>query len=338
MRLARYFAVAAVLAATPPAAMAASPKVDTQVPSWFPASPRVPLHKLKIGITVLYPASNAYQAVYYKTDQKYCSELGIQCKIMDPQGDPQKQFQQIVTLSAEHLNALIVWPTSKVAEIPAIKKAYGTGVPIVISNSEIAKVGRKYTVGFTGPDDCFQAKTAAHELIQGLHAHGNIVMVLGTPGYTVSMVRERCFLQVLKQAPKIKILSKQPANWERQKAQSIMETYLTKYGTKINGVYAEDDGMGLGVINAIKEEHIPRGKIILTTANQFPLGYNAIRQGWEYGSVGQSPKLDARLAIKTAILVAEGQSVPSVQHFATPAITRRNIFYFKRPNWSGYTK
>lgn len=303
-------------------------------PVWLAGKLKIPLSKIKIGISEMYPASNAYQAVYMRTDKKYCTELGVQCKIMDPEGDAQKQFEEIGDLASEHLNAIIVFPVSAVAEIPAIKKAHDTGVPIVVGNAHIAKPGRKFTVGFAGPDDCLQAKHAANEMVQALHGKGNIVMIIGTPGFSVTRIREKCFLKVLHRESSIKVLATQPANWEREKAQSVTETFLTKFGKRIDGIYAEDDGMGDGVVNALKEAHIPRGKVILTTGNQFPQGYVNIEDGWEYGSVGQSPKLSAILAIQTAVRVAEGEKVPRVQHIATPPITRRNIFYFKKPDWS----
>lgn len=52
--------------------------------------------------------------------------------------------------------------------------------------------------------------------------------------------------------PDIEILDSQTAEWNREKAQTVMETFLTKYGDKIDGVYAFDDGMGLGVISALQ--------------------------------------------------------------------------------------
>ncbi|MDA3919909.1 MAG: sugar ABC transporter substrate-binding protein [Salinisphaera sp.] len=302
-------------------------------PDWLKGPLKKPLDQIRLGITVLYPESNSYQARYADTAAEYTKQLGVKATIMDPQGDPSKQFSQIQNLIAEHVDAMVVWPTSAVAVTPAIRRAHAAGIPVIISNSHIEKSARKYTVAFTGPDDCGQARKAAEMLVKALNDKGQIVLVLGTPGYATAMIRESCFLDVIKKHPEIKVLDKQPADWNRGKAQSVMEAYLTKYGKKIDGVYAEDDGMGLGVLNAIQGAGIKKGRIKLVTANMFRQGYTAIKNGWETGSVWQSPSDDAKLAIQTAIRVAEGKPVPKVQHIPTPKVDAETIKNFSQPTW-----
>lgn len=302
-------------------------------PDWLNGPVKKPLDQIRLGITVLYPASNSYQARYADTAVEYSKELGVKATVMDPQGDPSKQFSQIQDLISQRVDAIIVWPTSAVAVVPAIRKAHAAGIPVIISNSHIKESARKYTVGFTGPDDCGQARKAGEMLVDALNGKGNVVVVLGTPGYATAMIREECFMDVVKKHPDIKILDKQPANWNREKAQTVMEGFLTKYGDKIDGVYAEDDGMGLGVLNAIKAAGVEKGRIKLTTANLFREGYTAIKEGWETGSVWQSPSDDAKLAIQTAIRVVEGEDVPKVQRIPTPKINAETIDQFEQPTW-----
>jgi ribose transport system substrate-binding protein len=311
------------------AGMAATPGQ----PDWLKGDLKKPLSEVRIGITVLNPSSNSYQAQYASTATEYAKELGIQASIVDPQGDPSKQFSQIQNFVAQKMDAIVVWPTSAVAEVPAIRQAYIAKIPVIVSNSQIEEDARKYTVAWTGPDDCAQAKKAAKLLSGSMGGKGNIVMILGTPGYATAMLRETCFLDEMKSSPGIKVLDKQPANWSREKAQSVMENFLTKYGHSINGVYAQDDGMGLGALNAIRAAGYKKGDIKLTTANMFGEGYDAIKDGWHTGSVNQSPVEDAKLAIQTAVKVAEGQSVPPVQRIPTPTVDAQNVTTFTRPTW-----
>lgn len=302
-------------------------------PDWLEGPLNKPLNEIRLGITVLYPASNAYQARYAETAVSYSQELGVEATVMDPQGDPSKQFSQIQDLVSQQVDAIVVWPTSEVAVVPAIRQAYNAGIPVIISNSHIAESARQFTAGFTGPDDCGQARKAGEQMVEALDGAGDIVMVLGTPGYATAIIRERCFMEVIEQHPEIKVLEKQPANWNREKAQSVMEAFLTKYGEQIDGVYAQDDGMGLGVLNAIRAEGYEKGAIKLVTANMFREGYTAIQEGWEYGSVSQSPIEDAKLAIQTAIRVVEGEEVPRIQFIPTPKVNASNIDEFEQPTW-----
>lgn len=302
-------------------------------PDWLPANPPRPLSEVRIGITVLHPSSNSYQAQYADAARRYAEELGIQATIVDPQGDPSKQFAQIQNLVAQRMDAIVVWPTSAVAVVPAIRQAYAAKIPVVISNAQIDESARQYTAAWTGPDDCGQAQKAAQLLGDALGGKGNIVMIAGTPGYATAMTREKCFIEAMKAYPELKLIDKQPANWSREKAQSVMENFLTKYGKTINGVYAHDDGMGLGALNAIRSAGYQPGDIKLTTANLFGEGYDAIQAGWHSGSVYQSPIEDAQLAIKTAVLIAEGQKQPKEQTIPTPKVSAQTLTEFPRPGW-----
>jgi ribose transport system substrate-binding protein len=261
------------------AAMTAGMALAQDAPDWLGGELQQPLSETRIGITVLYPGSNAYQAMYAQAAEEYAEELGIQATVMDPQGDPAVQFDQIQDMISQNPDAIIVWPTSQNALIPAIRSASRAGIPVVTSNSPIGEAGRRYIVGHTGPDDCLQAQQAADMLADALDGEGNIVVVEGTPGYTVSILRGNCFLDRIADAyPGISVLDSQTAEWNRERAQTVMETFLTQYGDQINGVYAIDDGMGLGVISALQGGgtcHLPRQRrpcdlhFLSTTGNAF---------------------------------------------------------------------
>jgi len=92
-----------------------------EAPDWLGGDLRQPLSETRIGITVLYPGSNAYQAMYAQAAEDYAAELGIQATVMDPQGDPAVQFDQIQDMISQNMDALVVWPTSQNALIPAIR-------------------------------------------------------------------------------------------------------------------------------------------------------------------------------------------------------------------------
>ncbi len=314
--------------------MAVGAAVAEDAPDWLGGELKKPLSETRIGITVLYPGSNAYQAKYAETAESYTKELGLDATVMDPQGDPATQFDQLQDMTSQNLDVIVLWPTSQNALIPAVREAARAGIPVVTSNSPIGEAGRRYIVGHTGPDDCAQAEQSAEMLGDALGGEGNIVVVEGTPGYTVSILRKNCFLDKLEDAyPNIKILASQTAEWNREKAQTVMETYLTQFGDDIDGVYAFDDGMGLGVISALQGAGKQPGDVKLVTCNQFGEGWDAMKEGWHTGSNKQSPIDDAILAIQTAVKVANGIDIPDLQGIETPKVLPENVDEFERPTW-----
>jgi ribose transport system substrate-binding protein len=108
-----------------------------------------------------------------------------------------------------------------------------------------------------------------------------------------------------------------------------MENFLIKYD-QIDGVYAGDDNMGVGALNAAKAAGRADGMIFIGATN-FAVGYEAMERGEYYGSVYQSPVEDARNALRTAIAVVKGEEVPLLNYFDTPKITQANMNDFTKP-------
>jgi ribose transport system substrate-binding protein len=304
---------------------------------WLPKTLNKPLGEITLGFAGLGVGTNSYVATYVDFFNSYVKELGVKSVVLDPQSDPAKQSDQIGDLIAQQVDVMIVWPVNGKAVVPAVKQAHAAGIPIVITNSDIDESGRSYIATYTGPDHYSEALLAGALMAKGLNGKGNVVIIGGAPGYTVSQLREKGFRDAIAKFPDIKVLDSQPANWSREKAQSVMENYITRFGKQIDGVYSADSGMGVGALSAIqaaaKEGKVDAGHIIETDCTLFAVAYDAIKAGEYYGSVLQAPEEDAKVAVQTAILIAEGQTVAKKIYFDTPVITKENIDKFKRPSF-----
>lgn len=304
---------------------------------WLPNPLPKPLNTITVGFSYVGSGLNGYVATYLEAFKKYSNELGIKTVILDAQVDPAKQADQINDLLAQHVDVAIVWPVNAVAIVPSLRKAKAASIPVVVTNSNAAPAGAPYYDTFSGPDSYAEAVEAAKLMVAGLNGKGNVVMIDGTPGYTPSQQREQGFLDVVAKYPGIKVLDKQPANWSAEKAQSVMENYIVRFGSKIDGVYSADAGMGMGALNAIRaavsDHKIAAHHIIATDCSITGAGYDAIKAGDYYGSVMQLPEDDARAAIRSAVLIAEGKKLPKTVYFDTPPVTKADIDKYSRPGF-----
>lgn len=297
--------------------------------SWLKQPLKVPLSSITIGFTENNAGVDSYQTTYEKTIKQYAQDLGVKLVVLDPQSDPAHQASQIQDLIAQHVNVMIVWPTNAKAVVPSVRQAKAAGISVVITNSPIDAAGVPYTVAFSGPDTVGEGKVAGEMMVKALNGKGRVVVINGKPGYSTAIDREAGFMDVVKKQPGIEVLDAQPADWNREKAQSVMENFLTRFGKKIDGVYAADDNMGVGALNAIKAAGASGIKIV--GATNFAAGYDAIKANDYYGSVVQSPVTDAQNALRTAIRVAEGEEVSKTEFIDTPPITKENADTFSRP-------
>ncbi|MDW7745600.1 sugar ABC transporter substrate-binding protein [Halomonas sp.] len=285
----------------------------------------------RIGITQNNVGVDSYQTTYESAFEAAADKHGnVDVVVLDAGGDVARQIGQVRNLIQQRVDAIIIWPTNGQAVIPAIRQAHKAGIPVVVTNSKIAEAGMEYIAAFSGPDNVQQGASSAEMMCEALDGEGQIVQIAGQPGYTTAMERAQGFEEKLAEAcPGVELVETQPGDWNREKAQRVMENFLTKYDD-IDGVYAGDDNMGVGALNAAKSAG-RADEIVFIGATNFAVGYEAIERGEYYGSIYQSPIDDAEAALQTALDVLAGEDVPKMNFFETPKITADNLAEFDKP-------
>lgn len=288
------------------------------------------LGELVIGITQNNVGVDSYQTTYEQAFQEAAEEFGVQTVVLDAGGDVARQIAQMQDLIQQQVDVIIIWPTNGQAVVPVVRQAYNADIPVVVTNSQIGEAGFDFIASFSGPNNIIQGEYSAEMMCDALGGEGQIVEISGQPGYTTAIERSEGFQDHLAEVcPGVTIMETQPGDWNREKSQRVMENFLTKY-EEIDGVYAGDDNMGVGALNAALAADRAEGMIFIGATN-FAVGYEAMERGEYYGSVYQSPVEDARNALLTAIAVAQGEEVPFLNYFDTPKITQDNMEEFTKP-------
>lgn len=285
----------------------------------------------KIGITQNNVGVDSYQTTYEKAFIAAADENeNVEAVVLDAGGDVARQIAQIQDLIQQNVDAIIIWPTNGKAVVPAVRKAHQAGIPVIVTNSNIAEEGLQFIASFSGPDNITQGARSAELMCEALDGKGKIVQISGQPGYTTAIERAKGFEDRLPEVcPEVELMETQPGDWNREKSQRVMESFLVKYD-KIDGVYAGDDNMGVGALNAAKAAG-RADEIAFVGATNFAVGYEAMARGEYYGSIYQSPVDDAEAALKTALDVLAGKDVPALNYFDTPKITKANMDEFDKP-------
>ena len=180
---------------------------------------------------------------------------------IENKNDSAKQVAQITQILAESgkCTAINIDPNEN-AIVPAILNA-------------AKKVGAKVVVQWTLPPGdvtpesygptftAFMAENAetqgygiAKALFESMGGEGSIVAIQGLLDNTAQQGRQAGLERALEEYPDITLLDAQPADWDRTKSQNLMQSYLTKYGDQINGVWAANDSLGLGALAALKAQ------------------------------------------------------------------------------------
>ncbi|SMH39546.1 sugar ABC transporter substrate-binding protein [Maritimibacter sp. HL-12] len=288
-----------------------------------------------IGITQNNVGVDSYQTTYERAFIAAAeANDDVEVVVLDAGGDVARQIAQMEDLIQQEVDAIIIWPTNGEAVIPAVRKAHQAGIPVIVTNSNIAEQGFDFVASFSGPDNITQGSRSAEIMCDkfkdmGIEDEARVVQISGQPGYTTAIERQQGFDERLPEVcPNVTLVETQPGDWNREKSQQVMEAFLVKYDD-IDGVYAGDDNMGVGALNAARAAG--REGIIFVGATNFSVGYEAMEAGEYWGSIYQSPVDDAEAALKTALDVLNGEDVPFLNYFDTPKITQDNMDEFTKP-------
>jgi ribose transport system substrate-binding protein len=256
---------------------------------------------------------------------------GVELVILDPAFDPQKQVSMIDNLIAQGVDALLVNAVDPAAVVPSLKKASEAGIPVIMNNADTNEEGHQYTETFVTTDTYGQGLAVGEAIRAVMEPNSKMAIISGKPGQ--SGVAER--IQGAKDALEgtgIEFIAEQPAEWSKDKALTVMQDFLTRY-PDLNGVYALDDPMALGALQAIKAAGRDDllGKVFGVNGNKEAC--EAIANGEMGGTALQLSYLVGVYSIRAAWDVTHDRIVDDVIAAPTVGVTKDNLAEWESQCW-----
>ena len=190
----------------------------------------------------------------------------IELKFADAQQKQENQIKAIKSFIEMGVDVIGVAPVVETGWDAVFTEAKEAGIPIVLID-RMADVDEDLYATFIGSDFILEGKNAAIEMATLLGKAGSIVELEGTVGASAANDRKKGFDdEIAASYSDIKILESQTGDFTRAKGKEVMESFLKTYGDEIKGVYAHNDDMMLGAIEAIKEAGYKPGVDIKTVS------------------------------------------------------------------------
>ncbi len=251
-------------------------------------------------------------------------EKDVELMVSDAQRTADKQVQQIETFISQKVDAIILNPCEVEASSPAVEKAKAAGIPVVNVNSETTAVPD----GFVGSHDEESAAIAMEEIVRLLKGKGNILMMEGYMGQAAQIKRSAGAENILLKYPDIKILTRQTAEWDRAKAMSLMENWIQSYGDKMDAVFAQNDEMGMGAVQALEQAKL-KHKVVVVSIDAIADALQAVKDGRLDATVYQDAKGQGAGAVDMAIQLAKKEPVEKKEVFIPfQLVTKENAESF----------
>lgn len=246
--------------------------------------------------------------------------LGINLIVENARNSNSTQYSQVEDLIQRKVDAIILNPTDADALVPAVKDANKAGIPVITLDRSVN--GGEVAV-FIASDNVAGGRMAANYIAKVLKGKGDIVLLTGIPGASATRERTKGFMEVISKYPNIHIVANQTANFDMAQGLTVTESILVAH-PKIDAIFAENDSMALGAIQAIKSAG--RKGIIVVGFDGIPQGVQAVKEGTEALDVAQQPYRMGALGVSAAFFTVNGLKF-SPAHLAMPLfpLTKNNV-------------
>lgn len=254
-------------------------------------------------VVVLLPQGNdqAYGGTYIPPMEAKAAELGINLTLFNSGYDADTQAADCEVAVAAQPDGIILWPAVADAIRPCLELANNADIPVWISNADINEEDHDLAYGYSGTDSYGQGAASAEMFCAFADgADVGIVQINGAAGNSVAILRGTGFSETIAaNCPNVTILAEQPGDWVPDQSQIAASEMLTAVGIEnVGGMYAADDSMIAGGIDALKARDVDVESMIITSIGNTLLGNPLVGAGELDGTVFQSSSWDGENAVQ----------------------------------------
>jgi len=238
--------------------------------------------------------------------------MNIDLRFADAQQKQENQIKALRTFIAQKVDVIAFSPVVSTGWDTVLQEAKAAGIPVILTDRAVTSDPSLY-VGFLGSDFIEEGRKAGRWVSGEFKEAGgdvNIVELQGTVGSAPAQDRKTGFEEVIAANPRLKIIRSQSGDFTRAKGKETMEAILKSESRKIHVLYAHNDDMAIGAIQAIEEAGFHPGKDILIVSIDAVKGaFEAMIAGKLNATIECNPLLGPQLMTSVTEVVA-GRPIP----------------------------
>jgi galactofuranose transport system substrate-binding protein len=237
------------------------------------------------------------------------AQLGVELEFSDAQQKQENQIKAIRSFIAEKVDVIGVPAVIETGWTPIFQEAKKAGIPIIIVDRRAA-VSEDLYVTLLGSDFLEEGRNAARVMVKIMQTKANIVELAGTIGSAPANDRYKGFREILQDYPDMKIIDSASGDFMHAKGEEVMAAFLKKHGRNITALFAQNDDMALGAIQAIEDYGLRPGvdiKIVSIDAESD--AFKAMIDGKLNATIECNPLLGPAF-FEVALKVVNGEFVP----------------------------
>ncbi|HEX5941664.1 MAG TPA: ABC transporter substrate-binding protein [Anaerolineales bacterium] len=254
-------------------------------------------------------AESEWRAANTISIKETAEKLGVELRFIDAQQKQDNQIEAVRKLIIQKVDVIGISPIVETGWNEVFLEARNAGIPIILVDRR-ADVPEDLYVSYLGSDFLEEGRKAARIMAELVQGKANIVELVGTIDSAPANDRYTGFREILRDHPGMIIIDSQSADFTRARGKEVMAAFLQKYGKSITALYAHNDDMALGAIQAIEEYGLRPGKDIkIVSVDAARVAFEAMIAGKLNATVECNPLLGPQF-FGLALKVVNGESIP----------------------------
>jgi ABC-type sugar transport system substrate-binding protein len=254
-------------------------------------------------------AESGWRTANTKSINESAKSAGIELKFSDAQQKQENQIKAIRSYIQQKVDVIAFSPVVETGWESVLSEAQRAKIPVILTDRAIDSDDTSLYKTFLGSDFIEEGKKAGKWLVDNHSGPTNVVELQGTTGAAPAIDRKEGFADEIKSSPEIKVVASQTGDFTRAGGKQVMEAFL-KSQPDIDVVFAHNDDMGLGALEAIKAAGKKPGvDIKIITIDAVHDGMQALANGEFNYIVECNPLLGPQL-MELAKKVVAGEDVP----------------------------
>jgi ABC-type sugar transport system substrate-binding protein len=201
-----------------------------------------------------------------KSIREAAQEAEIELLFENAEQSQEKQFEAIRSFIERKVDVIAISPVIESGWEPILTEAKQAGIPVILSDRAVQLNDHTLYVTIIGSDFYEEGKKAGKYLLDKLRDETEsvgIVELQGTTGSSPSIERGRGFRDAIMDRENLLILQSEPADFTVERGKEVMQSFLEEQGADIKVLFAHNDDMALGAIEAIEQYGLRPGKDIV---------------------------------------------------------------------------
>jgi ABC-type sugar transport system substrate-binding protein len=220
------------------------------------------------GLTVGFSqigSESGWRAAETSVSKSEAQKRNITLKIADAQQKQENQIKAIRSFVAQGVDAIFLAPVVATGWDAVLGEAKDAKIPVILLDRDVETADKSLYLTAVTSDSVHEGAVAGEWLAKQVGDKPcNVVELQGTVGASVATNRKKGFDDAIAKHANIKVVRSQTGDFTRAKGKEVAESFLKAEngGKNICALYAHNDDMAVGAIQAIKEAGLKPGKDI----------------------------------------------------------------------------